>query len=183
MPYNRHYAAIRAHYGDRRAERSQLPLLNHIHEGVQILLELGAPLRAMEAFCLHPLLQADPDLQTALTADSPFQHYRPDPAAVLLAMEYRRVANAYLSCHYQGNADPIGLSCLTEVNQMLIADKVQNRKDFELHHAGGHGNRIALAAYFKNWLNRLGVSEARYQALRQRLATVDGPPMILEESA
>ena len=87
------------------------------------------------------------------------------PEAAVPAMEYRNIANAYLSKHFTGTEDIFQLSVLDEVNQMLIADKVQNRKDFERYHQGSHENSEQLQIYFKNWLDKLGVSEARYQEL------------------
>jgi hypothetical protein len=48
---------------------------------------------------------------------------------------------------------------------MLIADKGQNRKDFELHHARTHPRAAELRSYFANWLGRLTISETRYQEL------------------
>lgn len=170
MKDNKHYAAICRFYGDKRAERSGVPLIAHIDEGLALLDAIGAPQRAKEAFCLHPLLQDDAALMGALAADSVFAESRPDPLVVLLAMEYRRVANDYLSHHCEGEDDPIALSCVDEVNQMLIADKIQNRKDFERFHRGTHKNSEKLALYFANWLRRLGVSDERYAQLCERVA-------------
>ncbi len=119
----------------------------------------------MAAFCIHPLLQDDASLQASLEGRSVFLRHGIDPEIVVLAMEYRQVANAYLSHHYQGVEDRIALSCLPEVNAMLVADKVQNRKDFELYHWGSHPNSQVLENYFANWLRRLNITEARYQEL------------------
>jgi hypothetical protein len=43
-----------------------------------------------------------------------------------------------------------------------MADKVQNRKDFLAYHRDTHPNRDILDAYFKRWLERLGVTEKMY---------------------
>ncbi|WKB53612.1 hypothetical protein [Eleftheria terrae] len=169
MQDDRHYAAIAQHYGNRTAARSGVPLMRHIDEGLYLLDLLGASLRARQAWCLHPLLQDDTSLQAALAADAPWWQHRPDPQALLLAMEYRAVANAYLSQHCRGDDDAIALSPLPEVNQLLVADKVQNRKDFEAHHLGHHPNSATLVRYFANWLRCLQVSEPRYQAMVERL--------------
>lgn len=165
-----HYRAIATFYGDRSAARSGVALIRHIEEGLAILERIGAPLRAMQAYCLHPLVQDDEDLRQSCVADSILLRHQPDPGALMLAMEYRRVANAYLSRHCTGADDAIALSPLAEVNQMLIADKVQNRKEFEIHHLTSHAQSARLTQYFANWLKALGVSEARYQQLRLELA-------------
>ncbi|BAV98686.1 hypothetical protein [Lysobacter enzymogenes] len=169
-PNDRHYLAIADHYGRRTAARSGVPLIRHIGEGLAVLDAIGATPRAMQAYCLHPLLQDDDSLELSLQPGSAFQRHAPDPIATALAMEYRRVANAYLSQHCAGADDLIALSPLAEVNQMLVADKVQNRKDFERYHLGAHPRSDVLAQYFANWLRALGVDEARYRALCERLA-------------
>ena len=63
-----------------------------------------------------------------------------------------------------GAAD-IALSPLADVNAMLVADKVQNRKDFIAHHRATHPRSAELDCYFALWLERLGVTEARYAEL------------------
>ena len=165
MKNNKHYAAIREYYADERAARSCVPLIAHIDEGIALLDAIGSSLRAKEAFCIHPLLQDDGALAAALEPGSIFERHQPDAAVVAVAMEYRRVANAYLSHHCKGSDDLIELSCLVDVNQMLVADKVQNRKDFERFHLETHARSATLALYFANWLRRLGISEERYAEL------------------
>jgi hypothetical protein len=48
---------------------------------------------------------------------------------------------------------------------MLIADKVQNKADFDLYHRGTHPESAKLEMYFDNWLRRLGVGAQAYQSL------------------
>lgn len=79
------------------------------------------------------------------------------------------MANEYLSTRSITNIDEIRLSPLKVVNDMLIADKIQNRKDFELYHEGKHPRSEELAQYFRNWLERLGISEEFYQETKRRL--------------
>ena len=55
------YQAILNFYADRRAQRSNLPLMNHIDEALQILDWIGASEITKRAFCLHPIFQADSD--------------------------------------------------------------------------------------------------------------------------
>lgn len=164
-----HYRAISTHYGDRRAERSQVPLINHINEGLMLLSCLGADVIAGQAFCLHPLVQSDDALRE-------FLQRRQDSLDALgvvplaLAMEYRAVANSYLSPHYTGPDDEVALSTVANVNLMLVADKVQNRKDFERFHLHTHPRARELDGYFKNWLRALGVSESDYRRLSALIA-------------
>lgn len=170
MKNNKHYAAIREFYGDQRAARSGALLIAHIDEGIALLDAIGSTTRAKEAFCIHPLLQDDSALLISLERGSILERHQLDTAALVLAMEYRRVANAYLAHHCQSTADDIELSCVPDVNQMLIADKVQNRKDFERFHLGTHPNNQKLKLYFSNWLRRLGISEERYVELCRSVA-------------
>ena len=159
-PFSRAYQAVSRFYGDRQAERSGLHLMNHIDEGLDILTSMGVQPEVKAAFCLHPLLQADDDLAATLAGG----HLRgQDPAAVLLAMEYRHQANGHLS-HHPPKVPTWGP--LDEVKQMLIADKIQNRKDFDLHLRGRPDvlNSDRLDAYFQEWFDALGITEERYQA-------------------
>ena len=55
---------------------------------------------------------------------------------------------------------------------MLVADKVQNYKDFLIHHRATHPNADRLEAYFRQWLQRLGVSIEQFEDLR---AILDSP--------
>ena len=128
----------------------------------------GASLQAMRAFCLHPLVQSDQDLQSNYAQLTRALEPVSDGAFVLgLAMEYRSVANEYLS-HSALRPEGIRLSPLAEVNAMLVGDKVQNRKDFELYHAETHANRGRLAEYFQQWCQALQV-EPLYPRLKAML--------------
>lgn len=150
------YRLVKQFYGSRKAERSQVPLMNHIDEGLAILEDLKASALAKRAFCLHPLLQDSHDLlncwhlvATNCPADS-----------VLMAMEYRRAANAYLCRPVTDNYSVKLLSfvvgpLLPEVRQMLIADKLQNQKDFRKYHLGTHPRSAQLEQYFITWLKFL----------------------------
>ncbi len=159
---SREYRAIAAHYRGRAAARSGVPYMHHIDEGLAILRRHRATERAMRAFCLHPLVQNDADL----AATYPHIASLSDDAQVLaLALEYRHIANAALSQRDLASAADIALSPLAEVNQMLVADKIQNYKDFILHHRGRHPRSAALERYFRLWLERLGIDDAAYARL------------------
>lgn len=136
--------------------------MNHIDEGLWILEKIGASENAKRAYALHPLVQDDSAL-AAFYKSGDIELV--DKHVLLLAMEYRWAANSYLSFHTSRPLDQIKLSPLDEVNQMLIADKVQNRKDFDTYHLGTHPHSERLQEYFAEWLDRLGVSDAQYQSL------------------
>lgn len=153
------YQLIEEFYGDSVAKRSRVPMINHIHEGLVVLDEIEASEFAKRAFCIHPLIQADVDLENNYDI-----LVGCDPHAIALAMEYRSVANEYLS-QKVGTGHEIRLSPLGEVNDMLIADKVQNRKDFETYHKGTHPRSDELELYFAQWLEVLNVSEYDYNVL------------------
>ena len=159
----REYQAVAKFYGARKAKRSDLPLMQHIDEGLAILASLGASERAKRAYCLHPLLQDDGDLLTAY--DAGVGTLTDDPAVLVLALEYRNIANATLSPRLIANAEEIPLSPLDEVNDMLRADKVQNWKDFVKHHRGTHARSAELERYFKLWHSRLSLSQAKVAQL------------------
>jgi hypothetical protein len=154
------YNLIVEHYAMQCAKRSKVPLINHINEGLIILNMLGESQRAKDAFCIHPMLQHDKDLSANWkeVVDSC------DSETIMLAMEYRSVANDFLSDKVtSATFSDIRLSPIPAVNNMLIADKVQNRKDFEIYHLGTHARSNELDKYFKIWLQRLGVSKVQYE--------------------
>ena len=152
------YKLIADFYGDRCSKRSDVPLMNHINEGIVVLERIGANIKVQEAFATHPLFQADVDLSKNFRLVSEL-----DQAVVALSFEYRNIANSFLTQHMP--KDAVMLSPIAEVNQMLIADKVQNRKDFILYHFGIHEKSDILDRYFKVWLSALGISEMQYQEL------------------
>lgn len=157
------YKIISNFYGTKRAERSNVPLMNHINEGLVILDYYMASHSAKDAFCLHPVVQKDSDLVSNLTNE--ILDVRLNARTMAYAMEYRRVANAYLLEKYNSEEDVIELSPINEVNLMLKADKIQNRKDFLRYHYGTHERSEDLGQYFKNWLKALGVSEDEYASV------------------
>lgn len=145
------YNLIKEFYGVQRAKRSGVLLMNHIDEGLKILDQINATERAKKAYCLHPLLQSDEAFNQNINMS--FENVFTD--VIILTMEYRRVANSYLSKN--NKSDFVGFSC-EEVRQMLIADKIQNYKDFMLYHYATHQRSDELHTYFNNWFDLLGVN-------------------------
>jgi hypothetical protein len=169
---NPHYQAIQAFYSDSRAKRSGVLYIQHINEGLLVLDAIQATRSAHEAYCLHPIVQGDRELSAAFQPTSVLHQYPINHYALALVMEYRWVANSYLSQRTIQSIDEIKLSPLVEVQQMLIADKIQNRKDFERHHRDTHPRAHELDRYFRNWLKVLGITETRYQELTRRIDDV-----------
>lgn len=144
---------IKSYYGTAITKRSKVPLMNHITEGIDILDMIAATELAKRAYCIHPIVQADVDLLKNI-----HRIKNVDGHVVALAMEYRRVANAYLSPRVIKSIDEIELSPLEDVNDMLRADKLQNEKDFRKHHLGTHPRSKELEEYFLNWFKRLDLA-------------------------
>lgn len=147
------YGLIEDYYGNRTAKRSGVWLMNHIDEGLAVLAEINAPKEAYSAFCLHPLVQNDVDLASNEHLIEKYPHLNWQGA-----FEYRQTANAYLAHRDISSIDDIELSGNDAVNYALIADKVQNYKDFMLYHYGKHDNSDRLFDYFHNWFDKLGIS-------------------------
>lgn len=153
------YTAISKFYGDKVTKRSNVRLMDHIDVGLQILNIIDASIIAKKAFCLHPIFQADADL---LNINKKLL-FSTDPEVILTVMEYRNQANSWLSDRVQLGEWGIKLDGyptpgpLSDVRDMLIADKVQNYKDFLKYHSTTHPRRSELRQYFNVWLNVLQV--------------------------
>jgi hypothetical protein len=174
-----YYRLIRESYEGKVAKRSGVPYINHVHEGVFVYARLfGWEERPIAAYCVHPIFQSDRSLQKAMRGEIDIGCL--DREVVVLAMEYRRVANAYVSTMRVRPPDAIELSPLDDVNRMLVADKVQNKKDFMAHmfdRVDRPSYRRAsqrYADYFESWLTRLGVPADVYQRLAKELEAAFG---------
>lgn len=149
------YLIIKSFYGDRTAKRSQVPLMNHIDEGLEILDAIGATDLAKKAYCLHPIVQ---NMENVDVSDS---------EAYSLAVEYRNKANSYLC---RPETDDIRMVELVKMRvgnmsrdcrDMLYADKLQNQKDFLIHHKD-HARFEFLDRYFKLWLEYLSTDQVAF---------------------
>jgi hypothetical protein len=165
------YRAVTLFYGEKKAERSGVRYMNHIDEGLKIMRHFDASDEAMQAYCIHPIIQSTNDLVNELSGYSYLRDI--DSHVAMLAMEYRSTANMYLSHKVNsltGAERAIIVSRLDRIPGLklcLIADKVQNYKDFELYHRGKHRSSDELDLYFADWVHEiLGVSKYRYEKLK-----------------
>lgn len=166
------YKLIAREYGTQRAKRSQVLLIDHIHQGLQIMDLFGATVQAKLAYCLHPLVQNYVDLEANMAKIC--REELLNPRALILAMEYRNKANRFLCCPENDSYTPSELKeivgeLLPEVRHMLIADKIQNNKDFMLHHYGTHERSTQLKEYFEDWFFILGVSPGEVRVATNRI--------------
>lgn len=165
--FSSEYYAIRSYYGSDRAKRSNLPYMSHIDEGIYLLQQLDSRPCVLNAFALHPLYQGDKDFKRQ-------KNWNYNGRAIALAMEYRHVANNHLSFH--DPKVPV-LSPLKKVNKMLIADKIQNCKDFELYLEGRDDvpNSDRLREYFhREWFPALKITETYYAEQVTKLCRSSG---------
>lgn len=154
------YQLVSEFYENKKAQRSKVPYMNHIDEGLGVLYDIGASEWAMKGYCLHPLFQMGPDL-----VNNRVFFEKVNPRSLALAMEYRNIANGYLSRRKISSLEDIDLSPLKDVNDMLIADKVQNYKDFLKYHDGEHERSTQLHAYFQNWFDRLEIDYSELSSI------------------
>lgn len=143
---------IEKHYGQWRAKRSKVLLINHIHEGLAILQALGASEDVQAAFCIHPLVQNN----------VPTEYPKDFKNIVHIAEMYSIYAN-YCLCtpdfdriisHVSIKLQSLPAMPL-EIAYMLYADKIQNFKDFKLYHYNTHEHSKRLYRYFTTWITYL----------------------------
>jgi hypothetical protein len=152
----REYQTILDYYGDQTAFRSNMPLMNHIDEGITVLKELEASDIAIRAFCLHPIVQNEVNIDVS------------GSDAYLLALEYKQRANAFLCCPKTDCINSVNLAyeqvgpMTLDCALMLIADKRQNQKDFIRYHRGTHTRSRQLDMYFNLWLAFLHIEVIRH---------------------
>jgi len=140
--------------------------MHHIDEGLQILDHMGSDPITKAAYCVHPLFQEDTQLVVTMLDAKLLKEL--GHRVIMLVMEYRFKANSYLCGPMYDNAncpDHVDFP-LVRVRDMLVADKIQNEKDFILYNDAIR-NGPALETYFRNWLRLLGVSDEEREELRK----------------
>lgn len=160
------YDAITLFYGDTTAKRSGVKYIDHIDQGLEIIDYCNGTSHAHDAYCLHPIIQSTKAFVYELSNQTIISNIEClDPYAVMLAVEYRSTANMYLS--YKVNRLTSSerrtikrrLEMIPDLKLCLIADKVQNFKDFLKYHQT-HERACELNQYFRDWIfNILGVED------------------------
>lgn len=170
------YSLISSVYGDRKTSRfPHIRLMDHINQGLDILDKIDASVLAKCAFCIHPLLQDDATCNKT-TQSGLLKNINSD--VIITAMNYRAVANEYINVHnqtgkYRTNPDFVWikdqLDTFPDVRAMLIADKVQNKKDFICYRTDLE-HRDYLVSYFNKWIDLLGLTSQQYIELALHIA-------------
>lgn len=157
------YMAIENFYKDKRAGRSGLPYINHIDEGIDMLSHwlnddiLKASICA-RAYAIHPLI----DEMTGILGGilDALGSTLPAGNTISLAIEHHILRNKFLVKDWDTHWDETGLQNLlgpmsNECAWMLLADKVQNQKDFRIHHWFTHEKTYQYEEYFNLWIETL----------------------------
>lgn len=164
------YDAIQRFYGADRAKRSGVLLMNHIDEGIDMLKVMGASEVAIDAYCLHPIIQPQEIFKRnwkLLINDKAINQ-----DALYLARAYRDAANAYLcrpgTDHWTIEELRFHVGFLNQdLVHMLFADKIQNERDFIQYHQGKHARSNQLTRYFALWLDYLEELDEEHRKERQ----------------
>lgn len=146
------YWLVSEFYKDKKAQRSGLPYIKHIDDGINIMVNRKNSEVAIRAFTIHPLLQANKDYDNNIVRVAENVH----PWVLSHTLEYCKVANAYLAKDYKGPDDVVEIAVRSATNDMLIADKLQNYQDLAVYNSG-HPNYNNLRNYFMNWFRALGI--------------------------
>lgn len=154
-----HYRTVSTFYANKQAQRSGQEYIRHIIQGLIVLNRINSNEQTMKAFCIHPIVQEDNALLQAVVTELLKDC---DPTVVALAMEYRAVANSYLSHHpFRTTLD---LGPLQAVKEMLIADKIQNSYDLNRYNQQDK-DFYRLNAYFNSWMIILEITKEKYDFL------------------
>jgi len=162
------YGLVDWFYGDKHARRSGLPLIKHIKDGVRILRAINASEDAILAFIVHPIFQRDEEFHIYL--DNPSIADCCSKKTIALAIEYRNVANRFLSNRLtsitEEELDCVKAQCeaTPDIKSMLIADKIQNYSDMRSYNRG-LPNYIILEDYFLTWFELLEIDDPRREEL------------------
>lgn len=171
-----HYETINAFYKSKKTSKN-VPYINHINEGIIHLEEMKVSNDTINAFILHPLAQCvnlkGADAKVILTQkemDKHFNIYDIEPIIAYELLMYRKFANAYL-CRPETDDYTFNdafevikdLKNDQSVLKMLVADKLQNYKDFVIYRKNDHKRSKELETYFNYWLLSLIILVDSYE--------------------
>lgn len=189
MKDSKEYFYISKVYGDNRAKRSGLPLMNHIDEGLDILNILDSSDEAKRAFCIHPIFQ----FENLISYRNDYLGMITDEDFIIgdLARKYSILANRFLCKPETDNwyktqivrqliAANGGSHIIPDnISNMLLADKTQNYKDFMLYHYGSHKRSFELFNYFQIWINVLNPTVINLTSLNNWISSFGVLPFFL----
>ena len=161
---------IKKHYKNKQSSCG-VPYINHIEQGLDIIKTYSIDTNkelASDAFCIHPIVQSKVDFNKALYNVS--LNFL-DHSIIMLSTKYGCIANLYLSNNTLNSVTKKHI--LKELDHssilklMLIADKIQNKINFEINYSDKH-NAAELEIYFNNWFQLLGVTNEEYTTYKSR---------------
>jgi hypothetical protein len=165
--------AIKSFYDGKVAKRSGLPYMRHISMGLMLLKTLTNDKDVWRAWAVHPIFQMDDLLSEALKKG--LHHIVSNTKVAVLAMEYRLVANNYLTKDlWLWDKKEPKLSKIPEVNLLLVVDKIQNWYDASRYLKTSYQEELmALDSYFANWRKALGISDQQMREYEEFLESLD----------
>lgn len=164
---HKYYKVIEEFYKDKATSKG-IPYINHIDEGVGHLENLHVSDVIINAFILHPFVQCvnlkgtyKDCLLTEKELEKHINIFEIKPEIAYELLLYRKFANSYL-CRpetddytiIEAYEDVEELAKYQNTIRMLIADKLQNFKDFLLYRQD-HPRAKQLTTYFTYWLSIL----------------------------
>lgn len=160
----REYKIIEDYYKD-KYHSNGVSFMKHIDEGLAIMKWMGTSESAKKSFCLHPIYQSEKSIKDFGIKDLSDNKLKLDSNIITNVLEFRRIDNLYTNDMRISSPGDIKISTLDEVNQMLIADKIQNRKEFENYYDGNED----FSMYLINWFRKLDINENMYRDYKSRL--------------
>jgi hypothetical protein len=164
LVYPRPYAMAAEQWGEKVSSQG-VPYMRHIDDGIRIIdmlrEENHIAKQVDDAFILHGLFQSYIDVGNAYSR----KYYdKVEPQVLMLVMEYRNIANQWLSPHGFNPTEKPKIP-LFETRVMLVADKIQNYSNFLKNYKLIHPHHQRLDAYFRAWHEHLGVRWENFEHL------------------
>ena len=189
---HKYYNVISEFYKGKATSKG-IPYINHIDEGVGHLENLHVSDVLINAFILHPFVQCvnlkgtyKDCLLTEKELEKHINIFEIKPEIAYELLLYRKFANSYL-CRPETDGYSI-VEAYEDIKElqnyqgtirMLIADKLQNFKDFLLYRQD-HPRVKQLTTYFTYWLNILADmvdSSSIVDYINLELKLIDRPPV------